>query len=245
MRSRLVHPRRIHKNNLRRRMHALLRSPPPPPRRCGCAWSAAWPRQWPPSRPSARSAACFCRHSAGPDMATNPDFKGFLYSCLLLSRIRTDRCYHRAWSPKAKPNASSSARFRSPTRPDSGPLSSLGDRSLPVQSRPLALPARWRAPIFRDIALPQMERGEAWHWTLRLRNAPSRIIGFISLTREKETNRGFWLALPWHGQGLMTEACAWANDYWFETLASPSCASPKPPPTKPRAASHRSRECAS
>lgn len=24
----------------------------------------------------------------------------------------------------------------------------------------------------REIALPQMERGEAWHWTLRLRTAP-------------------------------------------------------------------------
>ena len=73
----------------------------------------------------------------------------------------------------------------------------------------------------RDIALPQMERGEAWHWTLRLRTAPSQIIGTISLTREKETNRGFWLAPPWQGQGLMTEACAWANDYWFETLGFP------------------------
>jgi RimJ/RimL family protein N-acetyltransferase len=72
-----------------------------------------------------------------------------------------------------------------------------------------------------EVALPQMERGEAWHWTLRLRTAPSQIIGFISLTTEKETNRGFWIGLPWQRQGLMSEACAWANDYWFETLGFP------------------------
>jgi RimJ/RimL family protein N-acetyltransferase len=66
-----------------------------------------------------------------------------------------------------------------------------------------------------------MERGEAWHWTLRLRTVPSQIIGTISLTSEKETNRGFWLTPPWQGQGLMTEACAWATDYWFQTLGFP------------------------
>jgi RimJ/RimL family protein N-acetyltransferase len=70
----------------------------------------------------------------------------------------------------------------------------------------------------REIALPQAERGEAWHWTIRLRSQPSRIIGFISLTKGDEENRGFWLDMPWQGQGLMSEACAWVNDFWFETL---------------------------
>jgi RimJ/RimL family protein N-acetyltransferase len=73
----------------------------------------------------------------------------------------------------------------------------------------------------RDVALPQMERGEAWHWTLRLNSAPSIVIGLLSLVRDGADNRGFWLGLPWHGQGLMSEACAWANDFWFETLGFP------------------------
>jgi RimJ/RimL family protein N-acetyltransferase len=73
----------------------------------------------------------------------------------------------------------------------------------------------------REIALPQMERGEAWHWTLRLRTEPSQIIGFISLVKGDADNRGFWLDPPRQGQGLMTEACAWANDFWFETLGFP------------------------
>lgn len=73
----------------------------------------------------------------------------------------------------------------------------------------------------RDVALPQMERGEAWHWTLRLRSQPAQLIGQISLTNEESSQRGFWLALPWHGQGLMSEACHWANDFWFEKLGFP------------------------
>jgi RimJ/RimL family protein N-acetyltransferase len=73
----------------------------------------------------------------------------------------------------------------------------------------------------RDMALPQMERGEAWHWTLRLQGSPSQTIGLISLVKGTEDSRGFWLGLPWQRQGLMTEACAWANDYWFETLGFP------------------------
>jgi len=70
----------------------------------------------------------------------------------------------------------------------------------------------------RDIALPQMERGEAWHWTLRPLAEPGRLIGLISLVQGDEDNRGFWLAPEWQGKGLMTEACVWANDFWFDTL---------------------------
>jgi len=71
---------------------------------------------------------------------------------------------------------------------------------------------------YRDVALPQAERGDAWHWTLRLKSDPDRLIGCISLMKGEEINRGFWVGAPWHGQGLMTEACDAATDYWFETL---------------------------
>jgi RimJ/RimL family protein N-acetyltransferase len=70
----------------------------------------------------------------------------------------------------------------------------------------------------RDTALPAMEQGEAWHWTLRLRSAPGAAIGMVSLFRRGEDQRGLWLGLPWQRQGLMTEAAAWANDVWFDTL---------------------------
>ena len=73
----------------------------------------------------------------------------------------------------------------------------------------------------RDVALPAMERGDQWTWTLRLKTAPRKIIGIITLVRGDENNRGFWLQPSQHRKGLMTEACEWANDFWFETLGFP------------------------
>jgi [ribosomal protein S5]-alanine N-acetyltransferase len=80
---------------------------------------------------------------------------------------------------------------------------------------------------YRDVALPAIERGDAWHWTLRLKTDPSRLIGSIALIKGERINRGFWLGLPWHGQGLMTEACEAVTDYWFNTLKFPVLRAPK------------------
>jgi RimJ/RimL family protein N-acetyltransferase len=74
---------------------------------------------------------------------------------------------------------------------------------------------------FCDLALPAMERGEEWHWTLRLKSDPATILGAIGLFRDAETQRGFWLGLPWHGQGLMTEAVVAVTDFWFDVLCFP------------------------
>jgi ribosomal-protein-alanine N-acetyltransferase len=46
--------------------------------------------------------------------------------------------------------------------------------------------------FYRDVAIPAMERGDAWPWTIRLRSDPDRNIGSIGLTRG-DANRGFWL----------------------------------------------------
>lgn len=73
----------------------------------------------------------------------------------------------------------------------------------------------------RDIALPAIERGDQWIWTLRLKRNPDQLIGVLNLRTGEEDNRGFWLGLPWHGQGLMSEACAWSCDFWFDTLHFP------------------------
>ena len=72
--------------------------------------------------------------------------------------------------------------------------------------------------FYRDVALPAMERGQSWHWTLRLKESPAEHIGSIGLMRPENNNRGFWLGLEWQGRGLMTEAVAAANDYWFDVL---------------------------
>jgi ribosomal-protein-alanine N-acetyltransferase len=76
--------------------------------------------------------------------------------------------------------------------------------------------------FIHDQALPAVERGEAWHWTLRRKSDPENLIGGISLMKRKEGNRGFWVSLPWQQQGFMTEATETVTDFWFDVLGFPS-----------------------
>jgi [ribosomal protein S5]-alanine N-acetyltransferase len=92
---------------------------------------------------------------------------------------------------------------------------------------PWPYPENQVLPRYRDVILPAIERGEEWHWTLRLKDSPERHIGKISLHLGEWDNRGYWLGLPWHGQGLMTEAVAAANDYWFDVLGFGVLRAPK------------------
>jgi len=86
---------------------------------------------------------------------------------------------------------------------------------------PWPYPSNGAETFYREVALPAIERGDEWYWTLRFKTAPDRIIGSISLMATGKENRGFWLGLPWQGQGLMTEACYVVTDYWFDTLQFP------------------------
>ena len=83
---------------------------------------------------------------------------------------------------------------------------------------PWPYPADGAITYYRDVVFPAVERGDEWHWTLRLKKSPDQHIGSIGLMKGKPDNRGFWLGLPWHGQGLMTEAVIAANDFWFDVL---------------------------
>jgi ribosomal-protein-alanine N-acetyltransferase len=71
---------------------------------------------------------------------------------------------------------------------------------------------------YRDSALPAMARGEAWHWSLRLKSDPHQLIGSISVMKAENNNRGFWLGLPWQRKGLMSEAVEVVTDYYFSEL---------------------------
>jgi RimJ/RimL family protein N-acetyltransferase/predicted nucleotidyltransferase len=99
--------------------------------------------------------------------------------------------------------------------------------------RNLAAVVPWPYPLdgaltwTRDVVLPQMERGEGWHWTLRLKSHPDRVIGVISLKAGGDNNRGFWMGLPWQGQGLMSEAADAVTDFWFDVLGFPVLRVPK------------------
>ena len=80
---------------------------------------------------------------------------------------------------------------------------------------------------YRDVTLPAVDEGRQWHWTLRLNGNPGQMIGSIGLMRSENENRGFWIAPPWQGRGLMSEACEVVTGYWFNTLRFPVLRAPK------------------
>jgi len=78
-----------------------------------------------------------------------------------------------------------------------------------------------------EIALPAMERGDECHWTIRRKESVEELIGLISLTKEENQNRGFWISPEWQRQGLMSEACDAVTEYWFAVLRMPVLRAPK------------------
>ncbi|MDQ2841216.1 MAG: GNAT family N-acetyltransferase [Acidobacteriota bacterium] len=94
-------------------------------------------------------------------------------------------------------------------------------------SVPWPFPADGALTYYCDVSLPAVERGEEWHWTLRLKESPGQVIGAIGLNRGEWINRGFWLGLAWQGRGLMTEAVIATNDYWFDVLGFAVLRAPK------------------
>lgn len=75
--------------------------------------------------------------------------------------------------------------------------------------------------FIRDRVLPAVAQGTEWHWSIRLKSAPLRLIGEICLRDKPDDNRGFWLEPASQGQGLMAEAAEAVTDFWFETLERP------------------------
>ena len=92
---------------------------------------------------------------------------------------------------------------------------------------PWPYPADGALTFIRDVALPAMRQGTEWHWSIRPKLTPQRLIGAISLMDKPDDNRGFWLDPVWQGQGLMSEASSAVIDYWFETLKRPLLRVPK------------------
>jgi ribosomal-protein-alanine N-acetyltransferase len=92
---------------------------------------------------------------------------------------------------------------------------------------PWPYPADGALTFIRDIALPAIQQGTEWHWSIRLKTAPERLIGMISLMDRPGNNRGFWLDPALQGKGLMSEASTAVTDYWFEILERPVLRVPK------------------
>ena len=80
---------------------------------------------------------------------------------------------------------------------------------------------------YRDFALPAIERGDEWHWTLRLKESPDQIIGSVALFRNERNNRAFWMGIPWRQRGLMMEAVEMVTEFWFSALGFELLRAPK------------------
>lgn len=93
---------------------------------------------------------------------------------------------------------------------------------------PWPYPADGARAYLEQVAIPAMRRGTEWHWTLRTKEQPDRLIGMVSLMDDESgNNRGFWLDPAHHGQGYMTEASEAATAYWFEVLDKALLRAPK------------------
>ncbi len=96
-----------------------------------------------------------------------------------------------------------------------------------VASVPWPYPPNGAEYYVNHVALPDVEKGIAWFWSIRRHENPEELIGLICLYDEEDNNRGFWLAPEWQSQGLMREASIAATDYWFNTLNRPLLRAPK------------------
>jgi [ribosomal protein S5]-alanine N-acetyltransferase len=92
---------------------------------------------------------------------------------------------------------------------------------------PWPYPANGAETFLRTLALPAMERGEEWIWSIRRKAAPETLIGAIRLAKSENENRGFWIVPEWRGQGLVSEACDAVTEYWFGVLKFPVLRAPK------------------
>lgn len=92
---------------------------------------------------------------------------------------------------------------------------------------PWPYPADGAETFIRNLVLPRQASDVAWHWSIRLKSAPDRLVGIISLQDGEQDNRGFWLNPDLWGQGLMSEACDIVTAFWFEVLGKPALRVPK------------------
>ncbi len=91
-----------------------------------------------------------------------------------------------------------------------------------LETAPWPYPDDGAETFLRDIALPAVAAGNEMNWAITLKGStiPDEAVGILSFSPEGRAtgNRGFWLDLDLHGQGLMTEAIVAFQDYVFDVL---------------------------
>lgn len=88
---------------------------------------------------------------------------------------------------------------------------------------PWPYPADGAMQFYKTIVEPNQGQ-DRWFWAITEKERPDHLIGLIELRRHpvpSDGHRGFWLALPFHGRGYMTEAADAVNDFGFEVWNMP------------------------
>ncbi|EDW8633057.1 GNAT family N-acetyltransferase, partial [Salmonella enterica subsp. enterica] len=96
-----------------------------------------------------------------------------------------------------------------------------------VSTVPWPYPDNGAENFVNNVALPDVNKGIAWLWTIRRHEHPNEIMGLIGLYDIQDNNRGFWLSPEYQGKGYMREASIAATDYWFNTLNKTVLRAPK------------------
>lgn len=76
------------------------------------------------------------------------------------------------------------------------------------------------ATNYLEDILKKVELSNTYLWGMVLKGMKNEIVGVIEYRLEdnEDDNRGFWLAEPFWGRGLMTEAVVATQDYVFDNL---------------------------
>lgn len=86
---------------------------------------------------------------------------------------------------------------------------------------PWPYPDNGAEDFIKNNALPRMRDKGHMIWAMTLKENAGETIGIIDFGYERSLShgdRGFWIARPFQGQGLMSEAIAAVNDYLFFEL---------------------------
>jgi len=97
------------------------------------------------------------------------------------------------------------------------------------------------AGAYLERILPEAEDGRRYTWAITLRQSPAdELIGIVELTPNNPTDhRGFWLGMPYHAHGYMSEAVFAVTDFAFDVLNMPELLLNNAEPNIP---SHRLKE---
>ena len=76
------------------------------------------------------------------------------------------------------------------------------------------------AKRYLEEILMQVDQSDTYLWGLVLKAMGNEVVGVIEyrLGADEDDNRGFWLAEPFWGRGLMTEAVVATQDFVFNEL---------------------------